>query len=330
MTRRDFLRSSAAAAFAPLAPAPRHRHEQPQRFKLALNQWSLWNSYVGDTSAPDWWGEFARLLRSDPASVLKGPLDPMDFPKVTRETYGLEAIELEASLYYARVGDAGYFKALRRRCDDHGVACLFVSNVYGGNLAAIGNRKPAEVAANYYPWVEIAAMLGCHSLLVDVNARSGDKSALKAAAVDGLATLTEVARKSNISIITENHGWYSSDVRWLLDIIKTVDSPSCRLNVDLGNFCRTWSGAFECIDQQFDPYDGVTLMMPFAKAVSAKTMVFDGSGNDTRTDYVRMLRIIRNSGYDGYLGVEYAGDQFPGDKGIRMTIDLINRAAARL
>lgn len=330
MTRRDFLRASAAAALAPLPGAATFRREQPHRFKIALNQWSLWNRYVGDTSAPDWWGDFARLLRSDPAKVLRGHLDPMDFPRVARETYGLEAIELEASLYYARVGDAGYFKAFRTRCDDHGVKCLFVSNVYGGNLAAIGNRKPAEVAANYYPWVDIAATLGCHSLLVDVNARNGDKTALKAAAVDGLAGLTEFARKSNICIITENHGWYSSDIPWLLDIIKTVDSPYCRLNVDLGNFCRAWSGASECIDQQFDPYDGVILMMPFAKAVSAKTIRFDAQGNDTRTDYVRMLRIIRNSGYDGYLGVEYAGDQFPGDKGIRMTIELINRAAAQL
>lgn len=329
MTRREFLRSSAAAALAPLAPVTLREGHQPPRFKIGLNQWSLFTGYVGDTSAADWWEIFAKLLATDPAKVLKGPLDPMDFPRLTRETYGLDAIELEASLYYSHVKDPAYFKAFRRRCDDHGVKCLFVSNAYGGNLAALDGRKPADIATGYHPWIEIAALLGAHSVLVNVNARRGDKAAVKAAAVEGLSALTAFARRANICVITENHGWYSSDIPWLVEIVNTVNSPYCRLNVDLGNFCRSWHES-RCVEQSYDPYAGVSLMMPYARAVSAKTMLFDAAGNDTRTDYVRMLRIIRESGYDGYLGVEYSGDQFPADKGIRMTIDLINRAAAQL
>jgi sugar phosphate isomerase/epimerase len=322
--------AACGAAIAAGAHAGGAQRRAATAFKIALNQWSLFSGYVGDTSGDNWWGEFAQLLRTDPGKVLKGSLDPMGFPRLARETYGLGAIEVEASLYYAHVRNAAYFKTFKQRCDDHGVQCLFVSNVYGGNLGAVDGRKPAEIAANYYPWVDVAATLGCHSLLVDVNARRGDKTAIKAAAVDGLSVLTEFARKSNITIITENHGGYSSDAAWLVDIVRGVNSAFCRLNVDLGNFCRAWDGNHGCIDQQYDPYAGVQLMMPLAKAVSAKTMVFDERGEDTRTDYARMLRIIRDSGFDGYLGVEYAGDQYPADKGIRMTIDLIHRSAARL
>jgi sugar phosphate isomerase/epimerase len=338
MRRRDFLRSVAAlpaAAVSSLAcwrlPAkpPDLHAAQARPFKIALNQWSLWNSYVGDTSAADWWDVFMRTLRSDPAAILKGPLDPMDFPRLTRETYGLDAIEIEASLYFAHVHDHATIRKLKQRCDEAGVKCLLVSNVWGGNLGAIDGRKPKEIAQNYYPWVDVAALLGCHSLMVDVNGRRGDKNAVKGAAVEGLSALAAHAAQSGICIIAENHGWYSSDAGWLVDIIRTVNSPFCKLNVDLANFCRTWRNS-ACIDQQFDPYEGVRLMMPYAKAVSAKTITFDGRGNDTRTDYVRMLRIIRDSGYRGYLGVEYAGEQFSGDKGIRMTIDLINRAAVQL
>lgn len=329
MNRRDFLRSSTAAALAPLnAPTPfAFRHATT--FKLALNQWSLFGGYVGDTSAPDWWSTFDRLLRSNPASVLMGPLDPMDFAQLTREKYGLDAIELEASLYYAHVDDNSYFREFRRRCDDHGVQCLFISNTYGGNLASLGDRKPSEIAKNYHPWIDIAATLGAHSVMVNVNARRGDKETVKAAAVEGLHSLTEFARKSGISIITENHGWYSSDIPWLLDIIETVNSPFCRLNVDLGNFCRAWPGGV-CVDRLFDPYKGVTMMMPYARAVSAKTMQFDAEGNEVNIDYVRMLRIIRDSGYEGFLGIEYGGDQYSHDRGIHMTIELVNRAASRL
>src|SRR5688500_7012409 len=92
VTRRDFHRSSAAVVMPPALGAAFGRGEQSHRFKIGLNQWSPFNGYVGDTSAPDWWEMFAKLLVSDPSQVLRGTLDPMNFPRLTRESYGLDAI----------------------------------------------------------------------------------------------------------------------------------------------------------------------------------------------------------------------------------------------
>lgn len=332
VTRRDFLRLTAAGAVSmgsmPVSSCWRLREPVPRRqssVRMALNQWSLWSQYVGDTTSPDWWDAFARALRTDPASIVKGPLDPLDFPVLTRTRYGLDAIELEASLYYAHARDAAYWRRLRQRCDDADVTCLLIANVWAGNLATVERAQRGAVAREYHPWIDAAAILGCHSVMVNVNARRGDRQALGAAAIEELSALLEYSRKSQVGVLVENHGWYSSYVPWLIDIVRGVNDPLCKLTVDLGNFCRTWRGA-ECVDQQYDPYAGVALMLPYARAVSAKTIRFDAHGNETLIDYSRMLRIIRESGYRGYLGIEYAGDELPADEGIRKSIDLITRA----
>ena len=45
--------------------------------------------------------------------------------------------------------------------------------------------------------------------------------------------------------------------------------------------------------------------MPKAYAVSAKSNDFDSNGNEKTIDYEKMLRIVKNFGYNGFIGVEY-------------------------
>lgn len=333
MNRRDFInQASGAAGFLAVFPLlPSYLHfgcsppQHPEPFKLALNQWSLFSSFVGDTGRDGFWSDFYSTLQTDPASVLQGEFDPLDFPEITRKKFSLDAIELEASLYFAHASDMNYFQEFKNRCNAEGIKCLFISNVWSGNLGSTNNdRKPKEIAENYFKWVDIAGFLGCHSLMVNVNSRGGDKQIIKKAAVEGLGRLVDYSEKQNIHILIENHNWYSADPVWLVDIIREVNNPFCKFNVDFGNFCQKgWRNA-ECIEP-LDPYEGVKLMMPYAKAISAKTMKFDEKGNESFIDYTRMLSIVRDSGYNGYLGIEYSGDQFPYEKGVKMTIDLINR-----
>ena len=112
--------------------------------------------------------------------------------------------------------------------------------------------------------------------MVNVNGRRGDKHEVQEAGIEGLNVLAEYAQKSEINILMENHSGFSTDPKWLCDIIKAVNNPYCNLNVDFGNFCAKGRDG-ECTEQ-YDPYEGVKLMMPYAKAISASSKEFDSEG----------------------------------------------------
>ncbi len=114
-------------------------------------------------------------------------------------------------------------------------------------------------------------------------------------------------------MIVENHWGNSSDPDWLLPVIKEVNKPNCGVLPDFGNFDKA------------DRYVAVEKMMPYAKGVSAKSHDFDVSGNETGIDYVKMLEIVKRSGYNSYIGIEYEGERLSEEDGIKATIKLIQR-----
>ena len=71
--------------------------------------------------------------------------------------------------------------------------------------------------------------------------------------------------------------------------------------------------------------------MPFAKAVSAKSHDFDEMGNETQTDYFKMLDIVVNKhGYHGYCGIEYEGSKLGEPEGILATKKLMERVRDKM
>src|SRR5207244_3237424 len=123
--------------------------------------------------------------------------------------------------------------------------------------------------------------------------------------------LTEYAAKEGINIIIENHGGYTSDGQWMIGLMKGINKPNVGTLPDFGNFCvkregrHVWKG--KCIEE-YDRYKGVAEMMPYAKGVSAKTQNFDENGSCIETDYYRMLKIVKDAGFHGCIGIEYSGD----------------------
>jgi len=204
-----------------------------------------------------------------------------------------------------------------------------------GGMAETDAKLRNEAVENHYKWVDAAKFLGCHS--IRVNAFSSNKNAEEAAkaAVDGLGKLAEYGNGAGINVIVENHGGFSSNGQWLSGVMKTINLPNCGTLPDFGNFCirrdnktgNPWEG--DCVEE-YDRYQGVAEMMPFAKGVSAKSHEFDDQGNCIETDYRKMLKVVKDAGYTGRLGIEYEGDKHSEEEGIKLTKALLEKVGAEL
>lgn len=244
-------------------------------------------------------------------------MDNLDFARRTREEFGLDAVEYVNTFFFDRVRDADYLAEMKRRADGAGVRSLLIMCDRLGEVGHPDTSKRVEAVRNHVPWMDAAAFLGCHSIRVNA-ASQGTYDEQQRLAADGLRKLAELGAQRGLNVIVENHGGLSSNGEWLAGVMRLVDHPNCGTLPDFGNFNISR-------DERYDRYKGVAEMMPFAKAVSAKSNDFDEQGNETGTDYRRMMRIVVDAGYDGYVGVEYEGTRLPEPAGIVATRDLLIR-----
>lgn len=264
---------------------------QGQAYKISLAEWSL-----------------NRTLR-------KGTITNMDFPRIAKETYGLDAVEYVSTFFRDKAEDTEYLTKLKNECEKYGVKSLLIMVDGEGNLADTSLTARNKAVENHYKWVKAAKFLGCHSIRVNAGGR-GTMGQMQAAAIDALGRLSAYAADYGINVVVENHGGNSSYGKWLAEIMKTVNKPNCGTLPDLGNF------------YEYDRYKGVTDLMPYAKGVSGKTHDFDENGNEAQIDYEKMMKIISDSGYKGYIDVEYEGSKLSEDEGIKATIALLKKVIA--
>lgn len=304
-TRRDMLRVSGLAmaglAFGSMTAtrsvaAALQTTASP--FEISLAQWSLHKAFF-DKKA-----------------------DPMDFAKIAKEEFGINAVEYVNQFYKGKAEDQAFLADLKKRADDHGVKSLLIMCDGEGALGDADEAKRKKAVENHYKWVAAAKYLGCHS--IRVNAQSGgsyDEQLARAA--DGLRRLTEFAATHDINVIVENHGGLSSNGAWLAAVMKKVDHPRCGTLPDFGNFRVSK-------DEMYDRYKGVEELMPFAKAVSAKSHDFDAAGNEIHTDYRKMMKIVASFGYKGYVGIEYEGSKISEADGIKATKKLLETVRSEM
>ena len=276
-------------------------------FEISLAQWSLHRS------------------------LYSGELDHLDFAKISKENFGIDAIEYVNSFFFEKAEDKSYLREMKNRADDYGVKSLLIMCDNEGSLGDPDNQKRQKAVENHYKWHEAAKYLGCHSIRVNAYlteslhglevgdyTKTGSYENQVSLAADGLRKLTEFGANLGINTIVENHGGLSSDGAWLASVMKAVDHPMCGTLPDFGNFRIEG-------DRWYDRYKGVKELMPFAKAVSAKSHDFDSNGNETRTDFFRMMDIVMDAGYSGYVGIEYEGSEMDEMSGIKATKDLLEK-----
>jgi sugar phosphate isomerase/epimerase len=259
-------------------------------------------------------------------------MDNLDFPVVAKNTYGISVVEYVNQFFKDKAKDTKYLAELLKRCTDNGVKNHLIMCDGEGEMGSPDAGKRMEAVENHYKWVDAAKYLGC--ITIRVNAfGTGSPEEVQKAAIESLSKLGEYAAKTGINVIVENHGGYTSNGQWLATVMKGVNRKNVGTLPDFGNFCLKREGGqlwgTPCIEE-YDKYKGVGEMMPFAKGVSAKTHDFDEQGNCIETDYTKMLKVVKDAGFKGYMGIEYEGDKISEDEGIKKTKVLLERVGATI
>ena len=262
-------------------------------YAISLAQWSLNRQFFG------------------------GKLNALDFAKITKEEFDLDAIEYVNQFFKDKANDEAYLGQLKSRAADHGVKSLLIMVDGEGSLGHGDTAERNKAVQNHHKWANAAQFLGCHSIRVNAaTTGNGSFEEKQKLAADGLRSLSEYGAKLGLNVIVENHGGLSSNGAWLAGVMKIVDLPNCGTLPDFGNF-HIGDGKW------YDRYLGVAELLPFAKAVSAKSHEFDDKGDEVRTDYRRMMNIVLAAGYRGYVGIEYEGSKVDAYTGIKKTKQLL-------
>ncbi len=280
------------------------RDSDTTRLKLSLAQWSI-----------------HRALDS-------GQLRAENFAAIAKNDFGIDAIEYVSSFYKDHATDLLFWKKMRTKADSLHVKSLLIMVDGEGDL---GNPKSEErkvAIENHYKWVDAARILDCHSIRINAFG-DGTKEEVQQSMIAALKQLCTYAGQSNINVLIENHGLYSSDGKWIAEIMRQVNMPNCGTLPDFGNWCTTakWGSTQDGKDckEVYDRYEGIVDMLPFAHGVSAKSYAFNDAGEETIIDYNKMLQLVKEAKFTGYIGIEYEGSILSEPDGIRATKALLEK-----
>ena len=250
-------------------------------------------------------------------SIYSGKIDHLDFIGLSKKEFNIDAVEYVNSFFFDKAEDIDYLNRMNTIASDNGVKSLLIMCDNEGDLGDSDPKKRTQAIENHYKWVEAAKFLGCHSIRVYARGNESYQELLKLVA-DSLSRLTEFSSKLDINVLVENHGGLSSNGKWLSSVMKKVNKSMCGTLPDFGNFNMG-------NDKWYDRYKGMREIMPYAKAVSAKSHDFDSNGNEIYSDFFKMIDIMLSFGYDGYVGIEYEGSKLDEMAGILATKRLLEK-----
>ena len=298
-SRRRFLAAAAVAA-GTVAALPRGNAADPAPteplYRISLVEWSLHRT------------------------IFAGRLDNLDFPRTAKQQFGIDAVEYVNQFFKDKVQDASYLADLDKRAADEGVTNVLIMCDGLGNLGDPDGAVRTKAIENHFPWVEAAKRLNCKSIRVMAASKGSFEEQQKLVA-DGLSRLADYAAQMQMTVLVENSGGFSSNGLWLAGVMALMGimgKPNCGTLPDFGSF------------HDYDRYRGVQELLPFAKAISAKSHEFDAEGNEVRTDYRRMMQLVVDAGYHGWVGIDYEGKSLPEPEGIHATKALLERVRAAI
>lgn len=299
--RRNFLKTAMAATAGTMliSPAMASLAAKKSPFKLSLAEWSFNKTLFG------------------------GKMTNLEFPVIAKKM-GFEGVEYVNQFFKDKAKDEVYLGELKKIAKNEDIINVLIMCDGEGMVGHPEKEERIKTVENHKKWIDAAAFLGCHSIRVNAGSR-GEYEEQQKLAADGLRMLCEYGDTKKINIIVENHGGLSSNGNWLSGVMKMVGHKRVGTLPDFGNFYINRQTG-----EEFDRYKGIELLMPFAKGVSAKSNVFDAEGNEANMDYYRIMKIVQASGFKGFVGVEYEGNELSEKEGIIATKTLLEKVFASL
>lgn len=304
MNRRTFIKSMQAGAGLMLLPDVGALWKtEDMFFDISLAEWSL------------------------RVPLRNGTMSNLDFPEVARKNYGIRAVEYVSGFFNDKEQDKSYLSELKQRATDQDVEnVLIMVDLWKYKTASPDKKERQKAIDMHKPWIDAAHYLGCHAIRINGNGYEGlDRQGAADAFADTLNQLADYGQGSDISIIVENHGGLSSDGKWLAGVMQQVDRESVGTLPDFGNLNVS-------DDEQYDRYLLIKELMPYAKGVSAKTFDFNRKGQETSMDVARLMRIVKDAGFKGYVGIEFGGEleKISNKDGVAKTKKLLEKVGTQL
>ena len=270
---------------------------------------------------------------------MNGDLDPMDFAQIAKDE-GYTGLEYVTQLYPQVHGDKTNYQEivmnlaaeLKKRSDAAGMENVLLMVDGDGELADPDPEKRAEAIKTHKIWMDAAAIMGAGAIRANLFGEE-DPEKWHEVSVAALKELATYGAEVGVSILIENHGGLSSSGQALAAVMEAVNMPTCGTLPDFGNFCLRREGGERwgatCVEE-YDIYQGIEELMPYAQGVSAKSYNFDETGAETKLDYGRLMQIVADAGYTGYIGVEYEGPLDDPKDGMRLTKALVEKSINQL
>lgn len=232
--------------------------------------------------------------------LLKGNKDGWDLFKFVDYCHeqGIPGAELTSYYFPADVNDA-YIVELKEHCRRRGIS------VSGGAIAndfcQMDNDKLKRDLEHTKLWIDRYALLGAGAIRVFAGSQPKDDSwpATRDRCIATLQEACKYAHSKGIYLALENHGGVTAKSEGLLEIVRGVQAPSFGVNFDSGNFRSTE-----------DPYAELASIAPYAVNAQIKVEMFPG-GKRELADLGRILRILKDSKYSGWVALEYEASDPP-------------------
>jgi sugar phosphate isomerase/epimerase len=195
-----------------------------------------------------------------------------------------------------------------------------------GKIGGSHNTERLLAVENHKKWVDAASYLGCSAIRINAHG-DGSSDQIKENCIESIKSLAAYAQSQNIDILIENHGGISNNGTWLVSLLQGLaDVKGVYALPDFDNWCWEREGSDfyngKCL-QTFDRYEGVKMLLPFAKGLSVKCIKFDSFGNEVNIDYAKMMPIVKAAGYNHYLGVEFEGEDIESKEGVEKIRKLV-------